>query len=444
MKTTKNLITVLLFAVFFNVSAQEISPYLFGQNLWLASKAEGDRIGYIDQLWPKVGESGAKIIRIGGNGYNKRMPNYETLTKWVLAIKAIGAEPLMQVSQHKSPEESAKLVAFLNKNEATKVKFWSIGNEPYHMAKMTVDSISSFIKAHASAMKVVDPTIKIHVPDLAAYYNEAYEPLLLDNKLSISGRDKNGNWYVDGINFHNYPNAKDYNRSDVIFYSVSKMRGMILDLKKDMEAANKKYERHGDDALVWGLTEFNITYDNPDDLSVTGIAVPSFINGQFWVDVYCMAMEYNAFTVTPWCIQESDRASTYFGYVGGPPNFIPHATYYHMQMLANNMKGQYVKMHSNNPYLKVFGSQTNDETTIVIMNQHETKTFNFDLNNINKTSKNTTEIEISSSKSLNANYKGASKPNSTLLLKFNKKGIKQNEILYDIEMAINNQSPKKI
>jgi alpha-L-arabinofuranosidase len=369
------------------------------------------------------------------------MPDYETLTKWVKAIKGFGAEPLMQVSQHKSPEESAKLVAFFNKDEATKIKFWSIGNEPYHMAKMTVDSISAFIKAHATAMKAADPSIKIHVPDLAAYFNEAYEPLLLDDKLSISGRDENGNWYVDGINFHNYPNAKDYNRSDVIFYSVTKMRGMILDLKEDMEAANKKYERLGDDALVWGLTEFNITYDNPDDLSVTGIAVPSFINGQFWVDVYCMAMEYNAFTVTPWCIQESDRPSTYFGYIGGPPNFTPHATYYHMQMLADNMKGNYIKMLSSNPYLKVFGSQFNDETTIVIMNQHETKTFNIDLSAINN---KTGELIITSAQPISANYKGISKPNSTLLLKFNKKGLKIEEILYDLDMAVNNQPPKKI
>lgn len=426
------------------VSAQEISKYLFGQNMWLTQGAEGTRIGYIDDLWPKVEKSGVSIIRIGGNGYNKRMPSYETLTKWVHAIKSIGAEPLMQVSQHKTPEESAKLVAFFNKNQKTRITHWSIGNEPFHMAKMTVEEISKFIKEHASAMKAVDPSIKIHVPDLAAYYNEAYEPLLLDNKLSVSGRDQNGNWYVDGINFHNYPNAKEYTRSDVIFYSVTKMRGMILDLKEDIAAANKKYERTGDDALVWGLTEFNITYDNPDDLSVEGIAVPSFINGQFWVDVFCMAMEFEAFTVTPWCIQESDRASSYFGYIGGPPNFNPHATYYHMQMLSSHMKGEYIKMKSSNPYLKVFGSKTDNEFTVVIMNQHETASFDIDLNQINKMDYIEATLDISSAKSIKADYKGVSKPNSTLLIKFNKKGKKTLELLYNLEMAKEDLAPKQI
>ena len=444
MQTVKKSVLILFLAICLVSNAQEISPNLFGQNLWLASKAEGSRIGYIDELWPKVKQSGAKIIRIGGNGYNKRMPNYETLTKWVKAIKNIDAEPLMQVSQHKSPEESAKLVAFFNKDDKTRITHWSIGNEPYHMAKMSVDSISAFIKSHASAMKAVDPSIKIHVPDLAAYYNEAYEPLLLDNKLSISGRDENGNWYVDGINFHNYPNAKDYTRYDVIFYSVTKMRGMILNLKKDIEAANKKYERTGDDALIWGLTEFNITYHNPDDLSVEGIAVPSFINGQFWVDVFCMAMEYEAFTVTPWCIQESDRPRTYFGYVGAPPNFTPHSTYYHMQMLANHMKGRYIKMKSSNPYLKVFASKTEKETTVVIMNQHETNTFQIDLNKINTTESNDENLHISSAKAIRGDYKGESKPNSTTLIKFNSKGEKILELLYNLDMAKQDMPPQQI
>ncbi|WP_100616016.1 glycoside hydrolase family protein [Confluentibacter citreus] len=437
-------IALLVFITTVNqLKGQEISPYLFGQNMWLTDKAE-NRTGYIDQLWPKIKKSGIKIIRIGGNGFNRNMPDNETLLKWVTAIKSIGAEPLMQVSQHKSAEESAKLVAFFNSNEATKIKFWSIGNEPYHMAKMTVDSISSYIKVHASAMKAVDPTIKIHVPDLAAYYNEAYEALLLNDKNSLAGRDENGNWYVDGINFHNYPNAKDYSRSDVIFYSVSKMRGMILDLKEDLEAANKKYDRAGEDALIWGLTEFNITYDNPDDLSVSGIAVPSFINGQFWVDVFSMAMEHNAFTVTPWCIQESDRASTYFGYIGGPPEFLPHSTYYHMQMMAENMKGSYIKMKSSNPYLKVFGSKTDDDTTIIIMNQHETNSLNIDLNTINNQVNGTNDLTISATKNIKANYKLVSKPQSTILLKFDNSGNKTYQIMYDLEMAINNLPPTTI
>lgn len=436
-------IVILLMLLTGTINAQEISPYLFGQNMWLTNGAEG-RPGYIDQLWPKVESSGVKLIRIGGNGYNRNMPDLETLTHWVTSIKSIGAEPMMQVSKYKSAAASAELVAYFNKNEKTKIKFWSIGNEPYQMDHIPLDSIAIYIKEHASAMKAVDPSIKIIVPDLAAYYNEAYEELLLNDKNSVAGRDKNGNWYIDGINFHNYPNAKDYTRSDVIFYSVSKMRGMILNLVDDLKAANLKYERNGDDALIWGITEFNITYNNPDDLSVAGIAVPSFINGQFWVDVFCMSMEYNAFTVTPWCIQESDRSSSYFGYIGGPPEFIPHSTFYHLKMMADNMKGHYIKMQSSNPYVKVFGSQTDEDTTILIMNQEEHKSFTMDLETINKPNTNSKYLTITASKDLKAIQKITIKPNSTLLFKFDKKGKKINELLYDLNMAINNKPPMVI
>jgi len=422
------------------VKAQKISPFLYGQNMWLTQGAEG-RAGYIDKLWPKIHESGVKVIRIGGAGYDRNMPSLDTLTKWVLGIKAIGAEPVMQVSRYKSAEESAKLVQYFNSNEKTRIKFWAIGNEPYHMGKLDIDSISKYIKSHASAMKAVDPTIKIQVPDLAAYYNDVYEALLFNDKYSVAGRDDNGNWYVDGINFHNYPNAKDYNRADVLFFSVTKMRGMMMDLVEDLKYANEKYQRFGEDALTWALTEFNITYNNPDDLSAEGIAVPSFINGQFWVDVFCMAMEYNALMVTPWCIQESDRNSTYFGYISGPPEFTPHATYYHLKLMAENMKGEYVKMLSNNEYLKVFGAQEGELTTIILMNQHSLKAYDFDLSQINEETNNGV-ICISSSRKLNLKYKGKIGVNSTLVLKFNEKGEKYSEILYTIDMAKRNLAPK--
>jgi hypothetical protein len=310
------------------------------------------------------------------------------------------------------------------------------------MDKYPIDSIANYIKRHASAMKAVDPTIKILVPDLADYYENVYEALLRSNQNSVAGRDKNGNWYIDGINFHNYPNAKDYTRSDVIFYSVSKMRGMIMDLVEDIEYANEKYGRTGGDALIWGITEFNITYDNPDDLSASGIAVPSFINGQFWVDIFCMAMEYQAFTVTPWCIQESDRPSTYFGYIGGPPDFTPHSTFYHQKMLAENMEGQYIKILSENPYLKVFGSTSQDATTIVLMNQDNEKSFMVDLSAMNKENTDPEIIKLTSAKKINASYKLQISPNSTMVLVFNTAGQKVSGMIYDLKMAMENKPPK--
>lgn len=420
-----------------------ISPYLFGQNLWLTAGSEG-RHGYIQKsLWPKVKASGVKIVRIGGNGYDQKLPGLDTLTAWVKSIKAIGAEPMLQVSKYETAEKAAAVVRYLNHTNDLYVKYWAIGNEPFIIHHVPIEEISDYIKKAASAMKAVDPNIKIFAPDEAAYSNELYKALLLDDKKSVAGRDANGNWYIDGVTFHNYPNGKDYNRADVIFYSVSKMRGMMMKLKEDLATANEKYQRFGDDALIWGLTEFNITYRNPDDLGVDGIAVPSFINGQFWADVFGMAMEYEAFCVTPWCIQESDRDETYFGYLGGPPDFIPHSTYYHMQMMAENLQGSYVKITTNHPYVKAFGSISKLTSCIMLMNQSETETVEFDFTKMNQTKVNE-DLCIKSSINIKAYLKDTIAPNSTRLYQFDKKGNVIKALEYNLEMARENNPPKSI
>lgn len=432
---------IFLLANFTALSAQEISPYLFGQNLWLSNGSEG-RPGYIDGLWPQVEQSGARIIRIGGAGYDNNLPPIDTLTKWVKAIKAIGAEPLLQVSKFESSQKAAELVKYFNINHELRISFWSIGNEPYHMDKFPIDSIKAYIKSHASAMKKVDPSIKIMVADCASYYDEVYEALLFKDG-DVAGRDENGNWYIDGINFHNYPNADKYTRSDVIFNSVSKIRGMILRMQEDIALANKKHQRTGIDELTWGLTEFNITYKNPEDLSVEGIAVPSFLNGQFWAEVFFLGMEYQAFTITPWCIQESDRAQTYFGYIGAPPYFTPHSTFYHMELMSKFMKGSYIKMHSSNPYLKVFASISNSSVSIMLMNQETEKELYFDLSN-SKNNEAGKLVTLSSKTALKANLKGSISPQSTIVYKFNKRGVLQEQYEYSLKMAQNNLPPQKI
>ena len=46
--------------------AQTVSPYLFGQNYWMEPGSEAGCPGYLRLLWPRVEESGVRLIRIGG------------------------------------------------------------------------------------------------------------------------------------------------------------------------------------------------------------------------------------------------------------------------------------------------------------------------------------------------------------------------------------------
>jgi hypothetical protein len=101
MKKMKNAIlsAIVILSLGIRSNAQEISPYLFGQNHWIATGDEGNRVGYLDQLWPMINESGIQTIRIGGNGYNHHLPERQRLTAMIDSIYNIGAEPILQVPE---------------------------------------------------------------------------------------------------------------------------------------------------------------------------------------------------------------------------------------------------------------------------------------------------------------------------------------------------------
>lgn len=92
------------------LKAQEISPYLFGQNHWIAEGDEGNRVGYLHLLWPKVQASGITMVRIGGNGYNRHLPERPRLTAMIDSIRRIGAEPILQVPRNFTAIQAMELV----------------------------------------------------------------------------------------------------------------------------------------------------------------------------------------------------------------------------------------------------------------------------------------------------------------------------------------------
>lgn len=134
-------------------NAQEISPYLFGQNHWIATGDEGTRIGYLNLLWPKVKESGIRSVRIGGNGYNHHFPERQKLTAMIDSIRNIGAEPILQVPESFTAIQAMELVEYYTNPGTRKVQFWAIGNEPLLNGKTTIDQVHEYIMRLAPAMK---------------------------------------------------------------------------------------------------------------------------------------------------------------------------------------------------------------------------------------------------------------------------------------------------
>jgi len=359
--------------------AQEISPLLFGQNYWLG---EGDenRTSYIHLLWPQVRESGVQLIRIGGNEYNIHPPSAARWTAMVDSVQAIGAEALVQVPASFSAEQTTTLVRLLNATGRKPVRYWSIGNEPMLHDEYTLAGVHAYLLRIATALRAADPAARILVSDEAWLREPVYEALC-GGEMDLTGKDATGRWLIDGFSFHSYPNGEKFDRNDVVTTGVEKIRANARNLVALLDKANARQGRTGDARLRWALTEVNVTYANPNR-SIEGIGNPSFVAGQFMAEIFGIGMEYGALTVAPWAINEPDAVNTDFGFLGLPPDFAPRSSYYHTQMMAQYLRGQFMKTVSRDPLLKLIGTRSGKQIALLVLNEalEKSRTFEVSLN----------------------------------------------------------------
>ncbi len=433
------LITIVIISLNFRSNEQEISPFLFGQNHWIATGDEGGRTGYMDLLWPKVKESGVKSIRIGGNGYNHNLPERKRLTAMIDSIHKIGAEPILQVPQNFTAIQAMELVEYFNKVVNKKIQFWAIGNEPLLHKEFTIDQIHDYILRIAPAMKKVDPTIKIFVFDECELREAPYRDLC-GGRLDIAGLKENGAWLIDGFNFHRYPNGKEFGRDDVVFTGPVNILKQSILLQQIMGESDKKYNRTGDAKLMWGLTEVNVTYANPDR-EVSGFGNTSFLGGQFMAEIFGIGMQYGAFSVNPWCISETDAVSTDFGYLGPPREFYPRSSYYHTQMMAQFMKGNFMNTTDNQKYVKTIGSINKDQIVVLVMNQAQNMDMGFDLV-LNKNGKSKKPLVINADASLDLRISGTIEKQTSVMFVFDAKGSLIRQITYGLNQNLKNKAPE--
>ena len=212
-------------------------------------------------MWNLTRECSVKTIRIGGHAYDKNLPSEEILLEWVRKIQAIGAEPILQVSQYQSADAAAGLVRFLNmeKHEGVApVKYWNIGNEPWLQAgrpplSTMGDFVEGYFKPIAAAMKAVDPAIKIYGPDFCDYFDEPFNDLF-GGKNDISGKVPGKDYYYcDGLSWHRYPQGD----GDPAVEGASDFLERIVKSKAKTDEVNALHRRTGNDALIWGIGEYN-------------------------------------------------------------------------------------------------------------------------------------------------------------------------------------------
>jgi len=413
-------------------SGLPLSAQLFGQNYW----SEGDT----EALWPAVTASGVKLIRFGGAGADAEQPSNARYGAVTAAIRAIGAEPYLQISRHFSADRAKQVVDFVNNQQLEHVSYWSINNETDVGANepvMSVADTATLVKTLASAMKEADPTILIFAPE-TAFYDEAYLTPMLGGADDITGKDANGRYYIDGVSFHSYPFGASYSRDQAVNGVAAGLRSAVGKLLAAMSLANQKNGRGGANALKWGLTEFNITYQNPADNSVDGFGVNSFLNGQCFAEVFGVAMANGAVTAAPWSIHESngDRGASDLGYLDGPVgNAKPRSSYYHLQLLAQNFTGHYAPATSSQPLLRVVAAGDGSRVSVLLLNESADQTYDFGLRLDNGELTQAKAVSVAVDAALPAEVSGTIAAQSSALLLFDDTGKLSKRVDYAIADA---------
>jgi hypothetical protein len=430
--------------------SQELTDYNIGICLWRDKDQQG---GEAYRFWPKLKEAGVKFIRIGGLAYDENPPSTTQIISWLDSIQKIGAQAMIQVSINQTPQQCAELVRKVNIEQKRKVKIWAIGNEPwiqkrddYPNGNVPAKYVMDYWKPRATAMKLVDPTIKLAGIDECKWHEQLYDSLIGGSR-DITGKDENGNYYIDIVNWHHYnygssPNTKTRDQliNDALILPNSFADACIA----RVNYANTKNNRTGANALQWMQSENNVTWKNPTDKSVYGVHTRSFIAGQYIARVYGAMMQKGALSSVHWSMYEGGSGdSTDFGMFDGAPNYYPRSWYYHVKMIGNYFSGTYLPATTNlQPYQAVIACKNSAKICVMIMNQNATANYQFTVG-LNNAVSGTSALKVLVPAGVAKEYVSpvTIKAQSTVMLVFNTSGDLVERHTYSVTLNQNNQPP---
>ncbi|MDQ3281561.1 MAG: fibronectin type III domain-containing protein [Acidobacteriota bacterium] len=431
-----------------------ISGHFYGINAWMPDQIGAHLFyGDLDTQWTNIDNSGANIMRYGGHGVDQYAdsawadPNDSTKStlKQYLALvdnmQSRGIEPVLQVpvlGGTYTATKAADIVRYINVTYARNVKYWIIGNEPelsgYNYT--TASQVASYIRSFSSAMKAVDPTIKIVGPELAWYDSSIMNGLTTPGGADdITGTDANGRYYVDIITFHHYNGFDGTQTRAQVVSSLTQTGGFndnLATLKARIANCNSYYGRTGTNAIKIAITEANVNYANTTTDSLTGAGAKSFVGGQWWAEFMGIAMKQGVDFVTFWsAIEGSATTGNELGFIGADGT-TKRPSYYHFQMMAQNFRGDVADTTDNQSLVKTFASKASDQVAVIIMNQDQTNSFNYTVRLNTAAVSGTNALKINVDAGLAMESSGTIASESTILLVFDATGTLRKKIEYKL------------
>jgi hypothetical protein len=441
-------------------TATPISNHFFGVNAWMPYQI-GAHVFYgsLANQWSNIQASGANVMRYGGNGVDQYAdPMWSSSTTSTLAqylalvdsMQSRGIEPVLQVPVYGSAystTDAEDIVRYVNITNGRGVKYWIIGNEPdltsgaYNYT--TAAQVAAYIKPFASAMKAIDPTIKIIGPETAWYDTNIINGLTTCGGASdITGTDANGRYYVDILSFHHYNGFSGSQTRDNVIDSLTQSGGFndnVAALKLRLATCNSYHGRTGTNALKMAITEANVNYQNSGTDSLIGTGAKSFIGGQWWAELLGTAMNQGVDFVTFWSTIEGNE----LGFVSADGS-TKRPSYYHFQMMAQNFRGNAIGAADTQPKVKTFASKASDQTAVVILNEDNVNGYNYTLRLDNTPPSGTDALKINVDAGFALQSTGTIATESTILLVFDANGVLRKKIEYKLNGHANSNLPPTV
>lgn len=347
-------------------AAQAVEPLAFGQNYWNWEPSWGDGVAGTD---PLIKAAQVKLIRSGGANNENQTPDAFTndeLDQFIAYCKAVGAEPVVQVSLIKNAagsaataQDAADMVTYTNVTKSYGVKYWSIGNEPdlytansLKPATWSADEYCTTFKAYATAMKAVDPTIKLLGPELSWKYipgNDWLTPFLNGCKD-----------VVDIVTLHRYPFAPDAATKEGALSDAVSFRSLVKGVRSAMNGM-------GLSAKPFGITEAHITYDGDPAKSTMSASPQTFHAGMWVADVLGVALEERLWTNAFWHIADA-QGGWYLAFIYAG-SALP--SYHAMTMVSTNLTGRIAQPTGVPAGFSVYASRDDaaGSTSLVVLNK---------------------------------------------------------------------------
>jgi len=427
--------------------SQTVSPRFFSQNAWMpdtignaaaCSQAPCILYGKLHKKWDLISASGAATVRFGGIAPDRNMPTNFQYIKMIDSIRAKGMEPIIQVPFHNwryTATQAAQLVQYINVTKGKNIKYWVIGNEPDNeYGYTTAAQVAAYIKPFASAMKNVDPSILLIGPETAWYNTNIINGLTTPGGPDdITGKDATGRFYIDVISFHYYGFNGTQTRQDMLtkIMASSGLNTNLNALNARIASCNSFHNRSGQTALKTAITEANVNWQNPSTDNLSGLGTNSFLGGQFIAEIFGTGMKHGVDFINMWSVVEGNSTALNIGYID-PSSGNKKPAYYHFQIMAQHMKGNFLPAVSTQTTVKVIASQNTQSTTLVILNEDQTTNFNYSVRLNTAAISGTAALKITVPAGIAAEYHGNISNQESIILVFDAQGNLMKKISYGL------------